>query len=147
MATFGLRADPDLQRKLLASATETVTRRAGDRLFVEGEAAHGLYLIKSGKLRLSLDGKRKKIMQRSVGQDCLVGLPGSITGRVYSLSCEVVEDAELTYVSRDSLMGLMQRDTEAAMKLLSLLSSEVQGLRAEIGRPRPASLKRSKHTH
>jgi hypothetical protein len=45
----------------------------------------------------------------------------------------VTSDAELLFISREKLLAFMRQDTGHAMKLLDLLSSEVQAIRAEFG--------------
>jgi len=74
------------------------------------------------------------IVEWAVGQECLVGLPATINGRAYSLTCEVVEDAELVYLSRQNLALMMKSETAAGMKLLDILSSEIQAVRSELAR-------------
>jgi CRP-like cAMP-binding protein len=58
-----------------------------------------------------------------------------INGHRYSLNCDVVEDSELAYISRGDLTHLVQSDTGAAMKLLDLLSTEIQALRTALAQP------------
>lgn len=139
MSALKLTADSELQATLRAFASQTVERRAPQFLFHQGEEPHGCYLIKSGKVRLWMEvPPGHRIMQRVVGQGCLVGLPASINGRVYSLTCEVIEDAECAYLSRHDLALLMKGDVAAAMKLLDLLSTEVQAVRSEFANSSPA---------
>lgn len=132
MRAFGLIADSDLQAALRTFASAIVERKASEYLFHQGDKPHGCYLVKSGKVRLSMEASSGgSLMQRVVGKGGLVGLPASIDGRVYSLTCEIIEDAELAYLSRPDLALLMKSDTSAGMKLLHLLSSEVQAVRSE----------------
>jgi CRP-like cAMP-binding protein len=132
MSALGLKADSKLQATLRAFSSRTVERRASEFLFHQGEEPHGCYLIKRGQVRLWMEASpEQRIMQRVAGQGCIVGLPASVNGRVYSLTCEVIEDAELAYLSRHDLALLMKNDTTAAVKLLDLLSTEIQAVRSE----------------
>ena len=72
-----------------------------------------------------------KVIEWAVGQGCLVGLPATINGRTYSLTCEVIEDAQLVYLSRRDLALMMNTETAAAMRLLDILSTEIQAVRSE----------------
>jgi CRP-like cAMP-binding protein len=129
---IALKADSELRATLLSFASQTVERKAPEFLFHQGENPHGCYLIKSGKVKLWMEvSPGHRIMQRVVGRGCLVGLPASINGRVYSLTCQVMEDTKLAYLSRHDLALLMKGGATAAMKLLDLLSSEVQAVRSE----------------
>jgi CRP-like cAMP-binding protein len=135
MRPFGLTADRDLQATLRTFASQVVERKTSELLFQQGDKPHGCYLVKSGKVRLSMEGESgQSVIERVVGKGGLVGLPASINGRVYSLTCEVIEDAELAYLSRQDLALLMKSDTSAGMKLLDVLSGEVQAMRAEFAK-------------
>jgi len=121
MSTFGLKADAELQAILVANTTNILERNAHDRLFREGDQSDGVYLIRKGALRLSLEASTgKMILSRVVGHGYVVGIPATINGERYSLNCDIVEDAELAYISRRDLTHLIHNDTGAAIKLLGL---------------------------
>jgi CRP-like cAMP-binding protein len=135
MSAFGMKADDDLQALLCSYATRLVKRKAADRIFREGEESRGFYLVKQGKLKLFMGPEQgKKVANRLAGPGCLVGLPATVSGHPYSLTCDVVEDAELAYLSLADFSKLMTHEPEAAMQLLKLLSTEVQTIRSEIAR-------------
>jgi|KBSMisStandDraft_5_1062788.scaffolds.fasta_scaffold2098026_1 CRP-like cAMP-binding protein len=135
MSVFGLRADAELRELLRNYSSQSVRREAQSCIFHEGQQAHGFYLIIRGKARLYMEATPgKKVMERVVGEGCLIGLPATVSGHPYSLTCEVVENVELAYLSLRDFSNLMNCEAEAAMKLLGLLSNEVQAARAEIAR-------------
>ena len=132
MSAFGVTTDSELQVTLRGFASQTVERKASEFVFHQGEEPHGCYLIKSGKMRLSMESSPgHKVIEWAVGQGCLVGLPATINGRTYSLTCEVIEDAQLVYLSRQDLALMMKTETAAAMRLLDILSTEIQAVRSE----------------
>ena len=132
MSAFGVTTDSELQVTLRVFASQTLERKASEFVFHQGEQPHGCYLIKSGKMRLSMESSTgHKIIEWAVGQGCLVGLPATINGRAYSLTCEVIEDAQLVYLSRQDLALMMKTETAAAIKLLDILSTEIQAVRSE----------------
>jgi len=141
MGIFGLRADSELRAMLGHYSSEIVKRKSHDCVFKQGQKSHGMYLINTGLLRLSIEAlPGQAVIERTVGPGCLVGLPATFNGNPYSLTCEVVEDAELIHLSRRDTTNLMRCESEAAMKLLDLLSTEVQTIRAELARaPRATS--------
>jgi CRP-like cAMP-binding protein len=144
MSSFGLKADADLQKKLVECASQVLPRMANEQLFHEGDKSHGLFLIKKGRLRLSLNASPgKMLIERVIGRGHIVGLPATVNGYPYSLNCDVVEDAELAYISRQDLTKLMKTDTTIAIKLLDLLSLEVQAMRIELANVAPLSSRRS----
>ncbi|HLH09708.1 MAG TPA: Crp/Fnr family transcriptional regulator [Terriglobales bacterium] len=141
MNAFGLTADTDLEAALRSFASEVVERKATEFLFHQGEKPHGCYLIKKGVLRLSIQAHEgDPIIQKVIGKGSVVGLPATINGGAYSLSCEILEDAELAHLSRQDLTLLLRSDTAMAIKILDLLSSEVHAVRSELAKlPRTQS--------
>ena len=68
----------------------------------------------------------------------LLGLPAAISGNPYSLTAEVIDDAELSFLTRQELVGLMQDDIRLSMRLVELLSKEVRAMREIIAKPTSA---------
>ncbi len=146
MAPFKITADVDLQASLCRHSSSTVEIKAREYLFRQGEEARGCYLVKRGVLSLFMESSSgKRILGRELGEGCIVGLPATINGHPLSLTCRILHDAELAFLSRDDLMQLMRNDVSAAMKILDLLSTEVQSTRRQVARyvrparPRPAA--------
>lgn len=146
MAAFKMTADVDLQTSLCRYSSSTMEVKAREYLFRQGEEARGCYLIKRGVLSLFMESSSgKRILGRELGAGCVVGLPATINGNPLSLTCRVVEDAEVAFLSRNDLMELMSKDVGAAMKILDLLSTEVQSTRRQVARyvrpqhPKPVS--------
>lgn len=135
MSIFGLKADADLQsalRKYASGANRKLT--SSGWLFRQGEKPSGFYLIESGRARIFMEAANgSSLFEEVIDCGCVVGLPATINGHPYSLSCEVVADTTVLFISRENLVKLMRRDSNSAMKLLDLLSTEVQAVRAELG--------------
>lgn len=132
MAAFRITADVDLQEAMRKHSSSTIQVKAREYLFHQGEEARGCYLIKRGVLSLFMESSAgKRILGRELGEGCIVGLPATINGNPLSLTCRVVEDAELAFLSRNDLAELMRNNVSAAMKILNLLSTEVQSTRKQ----------------
>ena len=140
MATFKMSVDTELHASLCKYSSGTVEVKAHEYLFRQGEDSRGCYLVKHGTLHLFMESSSgKHILGREVGEGCIVGLPATINGHPLSLTCRVVEDAELALLSRADLTELMRNDVSAAMKILDLLSTEVQSTRRQVAKyARPA---------
>jgi CRP-like cAMP-binding protein len=132
MGVLRMAADADLQESLRKYARATVSCKAHDVLFREGDKCRGCFLILEGTLSLRIGTDKKKGLHSTLGPGCLVGLPATVNRHPYSLTCEVVEDANLAFLANRDLAELMRVETPSAIKLLQLLSQEVQSLRYEI---------------
>jgi CRP-like cAMP-binding protein len=143
MAAFKIVADAELQASLCKYSSDTVEVSAREYLFRQGEESRGCYLIKRGTLALFMEGSGgKRLLARELGEGCIVGLPATINGHPLSMTCRVMQDAELAFLSRTNLAELMRNDVAAAMKILELLSTEVQSTRKQVTKyarpPRPS---------
>jgi CRP/FNR family transcriptional regulator len=135
MSIFGLRADEELQAALRKHSGGLVRKHTSSGwLFRQGEKPSGFYLIESGRARIFMESTNgTSLFEEVIDSGCVVGLPATVNGNPYSLSCEVVADTEVLFVPREKLVKLMRSDANSAMKLLDLLSTEVQAVRAELG--------------
>ncbi|MGA9528849.1 MAG: Crp/Fnr family transcriptional regulator [Terriglobales bacterium] len=125
----GLVASPALCEKLLPLST-TVSKPLGTVLFLRGDVCDGAFLICCGKVRLSLDAGDSLFPPRILGPGCIVGLPSALSGLVYSLNAEVVEDAMLACVSKEALCCCLRQNPELCMEVMQLLSREISTTRA-----------------
>lgn len=134
-SAFKIVADPELQASLCRCASGTVQIKAREYLFRQGEETPGCYLVRRGILCLFMEAPSgKRILGREVGEGCIVGLPATLNRQPLSLTCRVVEDAELAFLSREDLMEMMRNDVGSAMKILDLLSTEVQSTRRQVAK-------------
>jgi CRP-like cAMP-binding protein len=127
LADFSL--PPELKTELERIAT-TVAKTAGSTLFRRGDQVLGAYLVRSGKVKLSLESRQALHPSRVVGTGCIVGLPATMSGAAYSLTATVEEDAELGFVPRESFLKLIATDTSLCFQAMDLLGQEIAGIRS-----------------
>src|SRR5580658_10626072 len=85
-----------LERKatLLDCASERV-------LFMQGDPAVGLYLLRSGSARLTMDSPEgKPIISVSVPEGSLLGLPGVLANQPYTLAAIAEAGAVVGFIPR-----------------------------------------------
>ncbi len=133
-----LAVSPELKTHLESMAT-TVAKPKGTVLFRRGDDVVGAFLIHSGKVSLGLDCDTSIYPTRVLGPGCVVGLPATVSGNPYSLTAKVVEDAELGFVSRDSIMDCLRQHPDLCFKVMDILSGEICDIRSALKR---ADLKR-----
>jgi CRP-like cAMP-binding protein len=101
---------------------------AGKILFKRGQQAHGIFLLKTGSARLSIPGA----LDRSVGPGALLGVPGTLSKGVYSLSAELLEESLVLFVPAERVISLLTEHPEVGYQLVQVLSREIQSLRERI---------------
>jgi CRP-like cAMP-binding protein len=110
-------------------------------LFQRGEQASVMFVVLSGKV--SLDFGVDSSLARSYGPGALVGLPATLTGRNYTMTATVTENAELVVWTREALDTLLRNRPDLCQQLLTVLGERM----AENHRLAKALLTRNEQPH
>ena len=122
---------PSLElREQLERLATIVNKSKGSILFRRGDAVTGLFLVLNGKVSLGLETESPVFPARVLGAGCIAGLPGTVSGNPYSLTAEVVQDANLAYVPRQAVIDLLQNDQSLCFQVMELLSGEISHIRS-----------------
>lgn len=101
----------------------------GAVVFREGNAALGVYVLSSGRAKISIssaDGK-KLILRIARGGDIL-GLYAGLTGRPFEATAEMVEGGRVDFISRQDLLNLIERQNGSSLNLLEVFSRQFSEL-------------------
>jgi CRP/FNR family transcriptional regulator len=105
----------------------------GAILFVEGQTPRGVYVICSGKVKLSTTSKEGKVLilkQAEAGE--VLGLSAAISGTNYEVTAETCGPCQLNYIGRQDLLSLLQGQSEVGVRTAQALSREFQGAYRDI---------------
>ena len=105
----------------------------GAVLFVEGQTPRGVFIICSGKVKLSTASKEGKVLilkQCEAGE--VLGLSAAISGTNYEMTAETASPCQLNFISRQDLMNLLQNQSEVGVHAALWLSREFQGAYRDI---------------
>lgn len=103
----------------------------GSFLFHRGDNCQGVFVIKSGRVRLSMETERS-VLERTAGPGSVLGLPATMSGKPYSLTAEVIEVTKYIFVGVDRVRHTLVHNPELCFEVLGLLSREVQQLRERL---------------
>ncbi len=97
----------------------------GARLFLENEPAKGIYLLCSGKVKLSVSSKGGKtlILQLARPGDIL-GLSAAMSGSPYEVSAETLYPSQVSFIRRDDFVSFIGRFPEAYQAVIRQLNSQ-----------------------
>ena len=110
-------------RNLLSE--QNVTRNT--RLFRHGEKGDAMYLIESGRVRISIEDEEKnEVTLAELAQGDFFGEMSLIDGRQRSADAHVIEDGRLAILSRDSFLAFVRDNPDVALKMLSALSERLR---------------------
>jgi len=101
----------------------------GAVVFREGNTAHGVYVLSSGRAKISIssaDG-RKIIIRIAKGGDIL-GLYAGLTGRPFEATAEMLEGGRVDFISRQDLLNLVSRQNGYSLELLEVFSRQFSEL-------------------
>lgn len=128
----------------LAERCSLEVLRRGQTLFAEGDAARGIFLILTGRVRLvrsSPEGREQVLHEEGAG--ATLGEVPTFDGAGYVGSAVAVEDATLVLVPRAPLFAALAREPRAAGEVIRVLARRVRkfaalaaglGLRDVMGR-------------
>ena len=106
----------------LAAITSSAVYPRGATLFVEGQAPRGVFILCSGKIKLSTtsaDGRTLILRIAEPGE--VLGLPGTVTGKAYELTADVVEPSQANFISRNDFIQFLRKHGEAALRVAQQL--------------------------
>lgn len=129
--TFCNLAPAGLQR--LEEITYAGLYPKGALLFVEGEASRGVFILCSGRAKLtesSPDGRTLIVKIAEPGE--ILGISAAILGRPYDVAAEVLEPAQANFVKRDDFLDFLATHTEACVHAAQQLSEKCQSAQREI---------------
>jgi CRP/FNR family cyclic AMP-dependent transcriptional regulator len=103
------------------------TSPKGTVLFREGHAAHGVFLLCEGRVRLSVcseSGSRMILRVAAPGE--ILGLSASLAGGCYQVTAETLDTVRLAAVRRKDLLHFLRQHGDACLRIVNLLSQDLQ---------------------
>src|SRR5271154_2139016 len=113
---------PEQTVKALSAITSSASYPKGATLFVEGQPARGVFILCSGRVKLSTssaDGKTLILRISEPGE--VLGLPATVTGTCYELTADVVEPAQSNFIARNDFLAFLKDNGEAALRVAQQL--------------------------
>lgn len=114
---------PPAATKRLSEITAASTYPKGATLFVEGQNPRGVFIVCSGRVKLSTssaDGKT--LILRIADQGEVLGLAAAVSGKPYQATAEVLEPAQANFIARPDFLQLLREHGEAALRVAQQLS-------------------------
>ena len=122
---------PVMQR--LAAITSPSSYPKGATLFVEGQVSRGVFILCSGRVKLSAtsaDGKT--LIVRIADQGEVLGLPATVTGKPYELTAEVVEPTQANFITRQEFLNFLREQGEVGLRVAQQLGETYHSAIAEM---------------
>lgn len=99
----------------------------GSLLFVEGEKPRGVFVLCSGRAKLTTSSSEgKTLIVKMAGPGDILGASAAILGNAYEVSAETTEPAQVNFIGRDDFLRLLSSHGDAAMNTAKQLSEKYQ---------------------
>ena len=118
--------DDNAARELRSLLSEKNVSR-NTRLFRQGDMGDAMYLIESGRVRISIrDHDKKDLVLAELAQGDFFGEMSLIDGRQRSADAHVIEDSRLAILSRQAFLLFVRSNPDIALEMLSALSDRLR---------------------
>lgn len=112
----------------------TATFPKGAVIFVEEQAARGIYVLCRGRVKLSVnssDGKTLIVRIAEPGE--VLGLSSTVLHKPYQVTAETLEPCQLKFVKAEDFLQFLQKDADVCFRVAQQLSEEYNQACREIG--------------
>lgn len=124
---------PPAAVQALSFMTSAAVYPKGATLFVEGQSARGVFILCSGRVKLSTssaDGRTLILRMSQAGE--VLGLPATVTGKPYELTAEVIEPTQANFITREDFLRFLREHGEAALRVAQQLGETYHSAVAEM---------------
>jgi CRP/FNR family transcriptional regulator, cyclic AMP receptor protein len=118
--------DDDAARELRSLLSDKTVPQ-NTRLFRQGDKGDAMYLIESGRVRISIrDEDDAEVILAELAQGDFFGEMSIIDGRQRSADANVIDDAQLAILSRDAFLSFVRSNPDVALEMLSALTDRLR---------------------
>jgi CRP/FNR family transcriptional regulator, cyclic AMP receptor protein len=124
---------PPAAIQALARITSPAVYPRGATLFVEGQSPRGVFILCSGRVKLSTcsaDGRT--LILRIADQGEVLGLPATVTEKSYELTAEVIEPTQANFIPRQDFLNFLREHGEIALRVAQQLGETYHSAIAEM---------------
>jgi CRP/FNR family transcriptional regulator, cyclic AMP receptor protein len=105
----------------------TITYPAGTVLFVEREEPRGVFVLSTGRVKLSIgSASGKVVILRIAKPGDILGLHAVVSGTEFQATAETLEPCHVSFVRRDEFLRFLREHPQAALEAAKQLSASYQ---------------------
>lgn len=111
--------------EMLEHEALTTSYPTGAMLFAEGQVARGIFIVRRGRVKLSICGSDgRTLILRMVDSGNPMGVAAVVSGRQYEATAETQEPSEISFLRHSDLLRLMRLHGEIALWVTQHISSD-----------------------
>jgi len=109
----------------LENMEHTTSFPAGAIIFMEGQPARGVYVVRQGRVKLlTTNSEGRTLILKIAKPGDALGLNSVITGKPYDVTAEILQPAELAFIPRADFLNFITLHGDACLHFASLLSRD-----------------------
>src|SRR5205814_9276480 len=109
--------------KKLNEITSTAIYPRSTRLFIEGQQPRGVFVLSTGKAKLSTSSSEGKTIITKISEPGdVLGLNATISNHPYEVTAEMIEPGQANFITRDALLQFLREYGEVALRVAEQLS-------------------------
>ena len=102
-------------------------------LFIEGQLPRGVFVLCTGKVKLSMSSSDGKTIILKIAQPgAVLGLSATVSNRPYEVSAEIMEPTQANFIPREAFLHFLRDHGEAALRVAEQLSQNYHAAYEEI---------------
>jgi phosphoribosyl 1,2-cyclic phosphodiesterase/CRP-like cAMP-binding protein len=117
---------PVAERAALLTRAQTARFRLGEIIFKEGEAAGGLYFLRSGRVRLSVRRNGREVVLATATVGDTVGELAAVDGGPRTATARAIETTTADYIPREVFAASLATAPAAAAHLIQLMAQRLR---------------------
>lgn len=126
---------PPVAVQRLSDIRSTATYPKSAMLFIEGQQPRGVFVLCTGKAKLSTSSSEGKTVITKISEaGDVLGLSAAISNRPYEVTAEMIEPGQANFITRDALLQFMREYGQVAVRVAEQLSrnyyTAYEGIRA-----------------
>ena len=126
---------PEAALQRLNEIKSTAVYPKSAMLFIEGQQPRGVFVLCTGKAKLSTSSAEGKTVITKISEaGDVLGLSAVISNRPYEVTAEMIEPGQANFITRDALLQFMREYGEVAVRVAEQLSrnyyTAYEGIRA-----------------
>lgn len=94
----------------------------GAKLFAEGQHPKGVFILCSGRAKLSIGSSNGRSLMRIAEQGEILGLSATLSGNPYEDSAEMLESGQVNFIRRDHFLNFLKNHADASLRVAQHLS-------------------------
>ena len=117
---------PALALGLLDQLSYAVTYPQRVILFSQEQPCRGVFILCSGKAKVSADRRGKPLMLRIAVAGEVLGLSAAISGRTYDVTAETLAPSLVRFMKREDFIEFLRNSNESVTKVIAALGHEYE---------------------